>query len=119
VVIKLLKPKPVIIEIPQSPTFSAGSLDTPREVPTKKKEIHSPAFDLGLARISVAIGAISYACMGLAPSALAFTVFGMANSVGMAFFPAAQSTALALYIQNGNKESGRLFGALSLAQALG
>ena len=119
VAIKLLKPKPIIIEIPQSPSTSAGLLDTPREVPTKKKEIHSPAFDLGLARISVAIGAISYTCMGLAPSALAFTIFGMVNSMGMAFSPAVQSTALALYVQNGNKESGRLFGALSVVQALG
>jgi len=118
VAIKLLKPKP-IIEIPQSPSTSAGLLDTPREFPTKKKEIHSPAFDLGLARISVAIGAISYTCMGLAPSALAFTIFGMVNSMGMAFSPAVQSTALALYVQNGNKESGRLFGALSVVQALG
>jgi len=118
VVIKLLKPKPIIVEVPQGPPTSTALLDTPREVPTKK-EIHSPAFDLGLARVSVAIGAMSYTCMGLAPSALAFTVFGMMNSVGMAFSPAVQSVAMALYVQQGNKESGRLFGALSVLQALG
>lgn len=118
VVIKLLKPKPITVEVPQGPPTSTALLDTPREVPTKK-EIHSPAFDLGLARVSVAIGAMSYTCMGLAPSALAFTVFGMMNSVGMAFSPAVQSVALALYVQQGNKESGRLFGALSVLQALG
>jgi len=39
--------------------------------------------------------------------------------VGMAFSPAVQSVALALYVQQGNKESGRLFGALSVLQALG
>ncbi|KAF5358151.1 hypothetical protein D9756_001317 [Leucocoprinus leucothites] len=122
VVIKLLKPEPIVIEIPQTASESTpllSSSDTPRDVPTKKKELHSPAFDLGLTRVSVAIEAIAYTCMGLAPTALAFTVFGMVNSIGTAFSPAIQSATLALYMQRGNKESGKLFGALSVLQALG
>jgi hypothetical protein len=121
-VIKFLKPKPMVIEIPQTSSESTpllSSSDTPRNVSTKKKEIHSPAFDLGLARASVLIEVVTYTGMGLAPMALAFTAFGMFGSLGSAFSPAMQSAALALYMQRGNKESGRLFGALSVLQALG
>ncbi|KAJ3573787.1 hypothetical protein NP233_g2219 [Leucocoprinus birnbaumii] len=121
IVIKFLKPKPIVIDIPQTTSESTPLLssDTLRGAPVKKKEIHSPAFDLGLARVSVAIEVIAYTCMGLAPTALIFTMFGMVGSMGTAFSPATQAVTLALYTQRGNKESGRLFGALSVLQALG
>ena len=47
-----------------------------------------------------------------------FTAFGMLGSLGAGFSPATQSVMLALYARRGGTEIGRLFGALSVVQAL-
>lgn len=86
--------------------------------PPVRKEIHSPAFDLGLARASLLIEIISYSFMGLAPTPISFTVFGMLSAIGSGFSPAVQSVTLAMYSRKGGVEVGRLFGALSVVQAL-
>lgn len=49
---------------------------------------------------------------------VAFTAFGMLGSFGSGFGPAIQSVALEMYTQRGGTEAGRLFGALSVVQAL-
>jgi len=56
--------------------------------------------------------------MGLAPTPLSFTVFGMLSAMGAGFSPAVQSVTLAMYSRKGGTEVGRLFGALSVVQAL-
>lgn len=111
----------MILEVPQTSSESSPLLASSDGVrsPPKKKEIHSPAFDLGLARASLFIETIAYTFMGLAPTPLAFTLFGMLGSMGTAFSPATQTVTLALYTKRGGTESGRLFGALSVLQALG
>lgn len=83
-----------------------------------RKEIHSPIFDLNLARASLFVEIVSYTFMGLAPTPLSFTLFGMLGSMGSGFSPAMQSVTLAMYTRRGGTESGRLFGALSVIQAL-
>jgi hypothetical protein len=115
VAIKLFKPKPKVIEIPTEtvPLLSANQNFS------KKKEIHSPAFDLGLARISLIIEMVGFTCVALALTPLAFTVAGMLGSMGAGFSPANQAVALALYTKRGGMETGRLFGALSVLQSLG
>ncbi|KAF9053131.1 major facilitator superfamily domain-containing protein [Panaeolus papilionaceus] len=113
VTIKLLKPKPVIIEIPAPPSSSDSIPNR-----TVKKEVHSPAFDLGLARASLMMEIIAYSFMAVATTGLGFTVFGMMGSFGAGFSPAVQSVALSLYTRKGGIESGRLFGGLSVIQAL-
>lgn len=128
VIIELFKPKPLIVEFPPEPaetqpllSFSSGGsgASSPRSgtaLPTR--EIHSPAFDLGLARASLVVEIISYTLMGLAPTPLSFTVFGMLSAMGAGFSPAVQSVTLAMYSRKGGTEVGRLFGALSVVQAL-
>ncbi|TFK36324.1 major facilitator superfamily domain-containing protein [Crucibulum laeve] len=130
IAIKLFKPAPIIIELPAKPTETepllsrttshdeAATSSSPSTLKTSKKEIHSPAFDLGLARASLAVEIIAYTFMGLATTPLSFTVFGMLGSFGTGFSPAVQSVTLALYARRGGTESGRLFGALSVIQAL-
>ncbi|KAF5369159.1 hypothetical protein D9615_009966 [Tricholomella constricta] len=121
-------PKPVTIEVPSksnnpaegpllSSTTSASS--EPNSTPkTVTKELHSPAFDLRLAHASLFIEVISYTFLAIAPTALFFTVFSMLASMGAGLNPALQSVALAMYRRRGGTESGRLFGALSVIQAL-
>ncbi|KAF4615419.1 hypothetical protein D9613_002574 [Agrocybe pediades] len=128
VAIKLLKPKPTILVLPapsrtestplladdpQSP--SGSSSQAPKTI---TKEIHSPLFDLRLAMVSLLVEIIGYTFMGLAPTGFLFTVFGAVSSFGTGFSPAVQSVTLALYARRGGTETGRLFGALSVIQAL-
>jgi hypothetical protein len=124
----LFKPKPIIIEmtIPASRASETTALLEGAErsnqdleaSKTFKKEIHSPLFDLNLARASLFVDIISYAFMGLANTAGAFTLFGILGAFGAGFNPAMQSVTLALYARRGGTETGRLFGALSVLQAL-
>ncbi|KIJ94708.1 hypothetical protein K443DRAFT_350615 [Laccaria amethystina LaAM-08-1] len=123
VIIKVFKPKPLIVEFPSSPTetrplLSSDSGSSTVSRPPVRKEIHSPAFDLGLAQASLFIEIISYLFMGLAPTPISFTVFGMLSAIGSGFSPAVQSVTLSMYSRKGGVEVGRLFGALSVVQAL-
>ncbi|EDR03207.1 uncharacterized protein LACBIDRAFT_307381 [Laccaria bicolor S238N-H82] len=123
VIIKVFKPKPLIVEFPSSPAeaqplLSSESSTSGVSSPPIRKEIHSPAFDLGLAQASLLIEIISYLFMGLAPTPVSFTVFGMLSAIGSGFSPAVQSVTLAMYSRKGGVEVGRLFGALSVVQAL-
>ena len=85
---------------------------------TIKREIHSPLFDLNLARASLLVDIVSYVSMGLAQSPIVFALSGTFGAFGRGFSPAAQSVALALYAKRGGVETGRLFGAISLIQAI-
>ena len=121
----MLKPKPLVLEIPVAPTETTPLLNSPSSSSstivarkTIKKEIHSPLFDLNLARASLLIDIISYTSMGLSQSSIPFALSGCFGAFGVGFTPAAQSVALALYARRGGIEIGRLFGALSLIQAM-
>ncbi|TFK72774.1 MFS general substrate transporter [Pluteus cervinus] len=100
------------------PTSSAQPVGTPASHEHHRNH-HSLVFDLGLTRISVLIEVVGALFMGLAPTALWFTISGIVGSFGAGFSPAIQSVALAIYTRQGGSESGRLFGALSVLQALG
>ncbi|TFK68620.1 MFS general substrate transporter [Pluteus cervinus] len=80
---------------------------------------HSLVFDLGLTRVSLLIGAAASLSMGLAPTSLWFTICGVLACFGGGWSPAIQSVALAVYARQGGSETGKLFGALSVLQALG
>ena len=125
VAIKILKPKPLILEFPVipvestpllDPSFSSSSAMVNRK--TIKKEIHSPLFELNLARASLIVDTVSHILMGLAQSPLPFALSGTLSAFGAGFSPAAQSVALALYAKRGGIETGKLFGAISLIQAI-
>ena len=125
VAIKILKPKPLILELPVTPVETTPLLNplTPSSSTmmarkTIKKEIHSPLFDLNLARLSILIHLVAYISMGVTRRAILFGLSAAFNALGSGFSPAAQSVALALYAKRGGVEIGRLFGALSLIQAM-
>ncbi|KAJ7172296.1 major facilitator superfamily domain-containing protein [Mycena filopes] len=88
--------------------------------PSTSKEPHSASFDLWLARISLGIEVIAYTAMPFANTGLAFTGLTIMSSFGSGFSPAVQSFALELYTRKvgATVESGKLFGALSVIQAL-
>ena len=124
-VIKILKPKPLILEIPVTPVettpllnSSSPSSSTMTRLETIKREIHSPLFDLNFARASLLADIASYVSKGLTQSPILFTLSGVFSAMGAGFPAAAQSVALALYTKRGGVEIGKLFGAFSLIQAI-
>jgi len=117
VLIRYFKPEPrVALEVPpeEEPLLSAASLNSN----VVQKELHSLSFDMILARVSMAIEIVAYGAMGLSSSGLPFVISSLFLWFGSAVNPAVQSVALAIYTRNGGTESGRLFGALSVVQAL-
>lgn len=56
--------------------------------------------------------------MPLSPNATVFTVWTMVTCFGSGFSAAIQNVALIMYTENGGKESGKLFGAISVIQTL-
>ena len=124
----MLKPKPVPIQLPReadepliSPTdtsFPTEQSDGARAPSFKHEHEHDPKFDLNVARVSVIVEAIVYSAMLLSRDGLTFAVIGAFGALGMGFTPAIQSVALTLYNRRGGKDSGKLFGAMSVVQAL-
>ncbi len=117
VLIKYLKPEPrIALEVPpeEEPLLSTTSLNSN----VVQKELHSLSFDMILTRVSMAIEIVAYSAMGLSSSGTPFVISSVFLWLGSAVNPAVQSVALAIYTRNGGTESGRLFGALSVVQAL-
>jgi hypothetical protein len=120
-----VKPQP---DPPLSPSPGTGSETQPLLVPAspttsntkthKELILDSSHFDLGLARVSLLVDIVSYILLVSIPSAVAFTLATVVGSMGSGFNPAVQSVALGLYRRRGGTESGKLFGALSVVQAL-
>ncbi|KAJ7632793.1 major facilitator superfamily domain-containing protein [Roridomyces roridus] len=110
---------PLAIKVVKFFTKRSRAPETVPLLDTSPKQ-HSVSFDISLARVSLLIDVIGYAGLPFAPTGFIFTLFTMVCSFGTAFSPAVQSTALELYTRKigGRNESGKLFGALSVVQAL-
>ena len=116
------------LDPPLSPSPGTGSETQPLLVPasptTSNNKMHkelildSSHFDLALARVSLSVDIVSYVLLVSIPTAVAFTLGTVVGSMGSGFSPAVQSVALGLYRRRGGTESGKLFGALSVVQAL-
>jgi hypothetical protein len=65
---------------------------------------------------------IGYSLLPFAPTGLIYVAFATLISMGAGLSPALQSVALEMYTQkyggDGTVESGKLFGAMSVVQAL-
>ncbi|KAI0930891.1 hypothetical protein AcV7_004954 [Taiwanofungus camphoratus] len=127
-IIKFFQPKPPAIQLPVEqdeplhPSASSSSSSSP--LPSTKasrpslNQTFSPTFDLAVARISLAIGVVSYILMTAAPNGYVFTVYTVFSAFSMGYSPATNSVASALYTRSGGKELGRLFGALAVVQTI-
>ncbi|EKM55220.1 uncharacterized protein PHACADRAFT_143280 [Phanerochaete carnosa HHB-10118-sp] len=106
------------------PPATPPRTEPPPKRPTPTNDAsRSTAFDVGLARVSLAIDVVSYALVPLASTGPQYTAATALGAFGAGFGPALQSVALGLYTRrNGGSgagaESGRLFGALSVVQSL-
>ncbi|KAI8989675.1 major facilitator superfamily domain-containing protein [Trametes punicea] len=131
-IIKFAAPTPPPIQLPTEPSepLDAGNptLSTPSSRPPsirrssshsrQQAHEHTPAFDLALARASLAVDAAVYLLLTVAQHGLVFAATSCLGALGMGFGPAVQSVALALYNRRGGRDSGKLFGAMSVVQAM-
>lgn len=85
---------------------------------TSGRQRPTAAIDLAVARGSLVIEAIAYVFMALASTGSLFTVFAVVSTLGIAFTPAINTVASAVYTQQGGKELGKLFGALGVVQTI-
>jgi MFS family permease len=121
VIIKLLKPAPVQLPTaPNEPLQNLSSQTHPSRQNNTRLPSHSPKFDLNLARISVVLDILAFVTMIFASSSLVFASGAILQSLGAGYSPAVQALALDIYSRRGGKgEAGKLFGAISVVQALG
>ncbi|KAH9062341.1 MFS general substrate transporter [Lactarius vividus] len=82
---------------------------------------HTPALDLGIAKASLALHAVSFALIAASKNAGMFVAASMLATLSVGYAPVVQSLSLELYARRGGQtsEAGRLFGAMSVIQALG
>jgi len=85
----------------------------------ENKDPSSPRLDLNTARVSLVMELTAYAMMATAKTGALFTAYTALGSLAAGFSPAVQSLALGIYAGRGGEETGKLFGALSVLQALG
>ncbi|KAI0831072.1 major facilitator superfamily domain-containing protein [Trametes gibbosa] len=127
-IIKVAKGAPPPIQLPTEPAEPLEGSSPPAEdtltatrqpSPTRRAtHAHSPAFDLNLARISLVLDALTYFLLTIVPNGLMFAATSCLGALGMGFGPAVQSVALTLYHRRGGRDTGKLFGAMSVVQAL-
>jgi hypothetical protein len=125
VIIQIFKPKPAHpIRLPLSeedPLHSLPTETTPlnRSPSRARASSHVAAFDYKLTLTALIIEFISYLGICFSATSFQFTVATMIGGLGTGFAPAVRSVALALYEQGPHQgvEIGRLFGALSVAEA--
>ncbi|KAH9060380.1 MFS general substrate transporter [Lactarius deliciosus] len=100
---------------PESPLPSA------RASPRGSMHTHTPALDLSIAKASLALHAVSFALIALSKNAGMFVAASMLATLSVGYAPVVQSLSLELYARRGGEawEVGRLFGAMSVIQALG
>jgi hypothetical protein len=128
VAIKLFKPAPLEIDLPTGPSeteplLSRAERTTPSPSASRgrnftRKVVHSPTFELIVVRVSILVEIIAYSLMGTATTGTAYASATVLAALGVGFSPALQTVALAMYARKGGSETGRLFGALSVVQAL-
>ena len=85
----------------------------------ENKDPSSPRLDLNTARVSLFMELTAYAMMATAKTGTLFTAYTVLGSLAAGFTPAVQSLALGIYAGRGGEETGKLFGGLSVVQALG
>lgn len=82
---------------------------------------HTPALDLGIAKASLAVHAVSFVLIAVSKNAAMFVAASMLATFSIGYGPVVQSLSLELYARRGGEtsEAGRLFGAMNVLQTLG
>lgn len=108
---------PEVLENPPQAPPARTNADTSGG--TVRNKDSSPRLDLNTVRVSLVMDFASYAMMATAKTGMMFTAYTVLDSLAAGYAPAVQSFALWIYTSRGGEETGKLFGGLSMVQALG
>jgi hypothetical protein len=105
VILKLFRPKPAIRLSTNEPSSGAHTM-------------HVPSLDLAVSRVSLLVILAASVYQATGPSSTGFLGAAVLVACSSGFGPSVQSLAMELYRERGGKESGKLFGALSVLSSL-
>ena len=82
---------------------------------------HTPTVDLGLAKFSLVLQAMCFSLIAVLKDPVIFVSASALSALATGYSPMINSLSLELYTRRGGAayEAGRLFGAMSVIQALG
>jgi len=111
------------VQLPTSPDEPLNASTSPQPEPPapSRDPLHVPAVDLGIARVSLVLQAISFAFIATSKDAGQFVAGGALSALAAGYYPTMHSLSLELYTRRGgaSSEAGRLFGATSVIQTIG
>ena len=83
--------------------------------------VHTPALDLGIAKASLVVHALSFALIAVSQNVACFIAASLFTTFGIGYPPVVHSLSLELYVRRGGEasEAGRLFSAMNMLQTLG
>jgi hypothetical protein len=124
-ILRLYAPKSPPIQLPTSPAsdepLNVSSSLPPATHARGPGNPHTPAVDLGIARISLVVQAICFVIIAFSKDAGMFVAAGALGALATGYSPTTHSLSLELYTRRGGlpSEAGRLFGAMSVIQTVG
>jgi hypothetical protein len=125
-ILRLYAPKSPPIQLPTSaahdePLNVSSSLPPTAPHARDPGSPHTPAVDLGIARISLVVQIICFVIIALSKDAGMFVAAGALGALATGYSPTTNSLSLELYTRRGGlpSEAGRLFGAMSVIQTVG
>jgi hypothetical protein len=124
-ILRLYAPKSRPIQLPTSPAsdepLNANSSLPPATHARPPGSSHTPAVDLGIARISLVVQAICFVIIAFSKDAGMFVAAGALGALATGYSPTTNSLSLELFTRRGGmpSDAGQLFGAMSVIQTVG
>ncbi|EMD33326.1 hypothetical protein CERSUDRAFT_57074 [Gelatoporia subvermispora B] len=121
-IISNFKPKPKAPANPAPGTNTTPTTPAKKAKPSAAHLAREMSFDVTLIRASLVVDLLSHTLVSLSPpdlSPILFTGFTVLSSFGAGLVPAANSLGLCILQANGQDETGKLFGAFAVLQAVG
>ena len=122
-VLHFFAPKYHPVQLPTSPDepLNAGSSHSPTAPAHDPIRAHTPTVDLGIAKVSVALQAMSFVLIAVSKDTGMFVAASALSALAAGYSPTIHSLSLELYTRRGGapSEAGKLFGAMSVIQTIG
>jgi len=122
-ILRFFVPKRPPVHLPTSPNepLDTTTSTVPPAASREPIHTHTPAVDLGLAKVSIALQVIYFALLAVSRDARVFVAVSVLGALAVGYAPTVHSLSLELFTRRGGapSEAGRLFGAMSVIQAIG
>ena len=122
-VLKFFASRSQPVQLPTSPDepLDAGPSLPHTEPAHDSARSHTPAVDLGIAKISLALLAVAFVLVAVSKDTGTFVAANALGALAACYTPTTHSLSLELYTRRGGapSEAGRLFSAVSVIQTIG